>query len=379
MGLDCYHLAIVPLSTNTNTDWAIIAGDAFFNDNTYDGNRGTPATVGASNGDRKYDIYDIDTIVDLLDDAGLDYKVYSEDYPTSGECNLGSSYGNLTDLDIANFKPDYEEEEDDGDDIDPIDRAYKRKHNPFISFKTFTDSPERCASQQDFDDLNDDLASGNLPAFSFVVPNQAHDGHDTTIAYSGTWFAAFIANVTASPAMDQSRVLVHATYDEDETAKTYYYNHPFDNTGQPNPYYDQACEDKVNAADDDATYYPSNYCAPEGCKDLLECTLNENDNKVYSILLGSALDPQLVGATDDTHYTHYSVLATLQANWGLDTLGRNDETAAVFHITGDMSDSTTGSSPFSGATSSTGTIWRTAWFCMAGMALVSFSLEYILQ
>ena len=187
--------------------------------------------------------------------------------------------------------------------------------------------------------------------------------------------------LTASPAfLDPStRILVHATYDEDETAKAYFKNHEFDSAGNPNPYYDQACEDEYDAADDD-DLFPENYCAPEGCTDLLQCTLNENDNKVYSILLGSALNPQLAGTTDDTYYTHYSVLATLQANWGLGTLGRNDETAPPFRMT-PTSGATMSTVTDSGATSSNGNSALVAsWWVgiVPGIALVVLLVECII-
>jgi hypothetical protein len=212
----------------------------------------------------------------------------------------------------------------------PIDRLYKRKHNPFISFKTFVDNSTRCEAQRDFNDLLSDLATGDLPAFSFVVPNQADDDHDTTITYSGIWFAKFIQNVTNSPVYNTSRVLVHVTFDEDDTAYTYYDDAPVDNAGHVNPYYNATCYDILygkNGSD-----YPYNYCAPPGCTDLLDCTLDTNNNKVYSILLGNACPTTLIGTSDSNYYSHYSVLATLEDNWGLGTLGRGDTDAPIFAL-----------------------------------------------
>jgi len=251
----------------------MIAGDADFNGNTYRGGTLEPAYVDSDNGDGKFDIYEIDTIVDLLDAAGLDHGVYSEDYPTSGECFMGKSYGNLTDEDMLNLN---EDAEDDDEAYDGYNKAYRRRHNPFISFHTYASSAYRCQSQMDFEDLQEDLASGNLPAFSFVVPNQAHDGHETTLEYAGDWLAEFMDDLTASPVFDQHRVLVHITYDEDETKE------------------------------------------------------DINNNRVYSILLGSALDSGLVNKSDSHYYDHYSVLATLQQNWNLSSLGRKDATASAF-------------------------------------------------
>lgn len=51
------------------------------------------------------------------------------------------------------------------------------------------------------------------------------------------------------------------------------------------------------------------------------------DNRVYTLLLGKGIEP---GTVDSTPYTHYSILATLQKQWGLSTLGTNDENATPF-------------------------------------------------
>jgi acid phosphatase len=68
---------------------------------------------------------------------------------------------------------------------------------------------------------------------------------------------------------------------------------------------------------------------------LVMVTFDENhtygkQNRVVGILLGDAVPAQLVGTTDDTFYNHYSEIATVQANWGLHTLGRWDVGANVF-------------------------------------------------
>jgi acid phosphatase len=38
----------------------------------------------------------------------------------------------------------------------------------------------------------------------------------------------------------------------------------------------------------------------------------------------------VAGSTDNNHYNHYSLLATVEQNWGLPNLGRGDATATVF-------------------------------------------------
>ena len=70
-------------------------------------------------------------------------------------------------------------------------------------------------------------------------------------------------------------------------------------------------------------------------KTLILLTYDESEtyskpNKIVSLLLGGALPKSLKGTTDDTFYTHYSILSTLENNWSLPNLGRYDVGANVF-------------------------------------------------
>src|SRR5204862_2383146 len=42
------------------------------------------------------------------------------------------------------------------------------------------------------------------------------------------------------------------------------------------------------------------------------------------VLIGDAVNSSLAGTTDNTFYTHYSQISTIEANWGLPHLGRGD-------------------------------------------------------
>jgi len=63
-------------------------------------------------------------------------------------------------------------------------------------------------------------------------------------------------------------------------------------------------------------------------------------NRVDTLLLGTAVPKHLVGTQDTWFYTHYSEIATVEANWNLHTLGRYDVGANVFSFvaekTGDV-------------------------------------------
>ncbi len=236
----------------SSSDWALVGGDPYFVGYTTVAGTNTSVVVTPANGDNLADIHGPITMVDLLDAAGLDYKFYSENYPTSGECFFGVGYGNESNSFVSAG----------------INSLYRRKHNTIISFDTFYNSPARCSTQKDFNDLTRDLADGNLPAVSIIVPNQANDGHDTSVNFTANWLQPFLQNqFFASPAVSASRVLLHVTYDESE---------------------------------DDVS------------------------NTVYSTLLGNAVPASLIGKSDKNYYNHYSVLATVEANWGLGNLGRGD-------------------------------------------------------
>ena len=89
---------------------------------------------------------------------------------------------------------------------------------------------------------------------------------------------------------------------------------------------------------------------------LLLLTFDENhtytqQNRIVGILLGDAIPKELIGTTDGTYYNHYSEISTVQANWGLDLLGRWDVGANVYKFvaekTGDEIREWAGKIPFS--------------------------------
>lgn len=68
-----------------------------------------------------------------------------------------------------------------------------------------------------------------------------------------------------------------------------------------------------------------------------ENSTGKDQNRVDSILLGTAVPSQLVGTEDANFYTHYSEIATVEANFGLHTLGRYDVGANVFSLVAEKS------------------------------------------
>lgn len=72
-------------------------------------------------------------------------------------------------------------------------------------------------------------------------------------------------------------------------------------------------------------------------KTLILLTFDENEtytikNKVLAILLGDVIPANLRNTTDNTFYTHYSALSTVQNNWGLYHLGRGDVNTSYSNV-----------------------------------------------
>lgn len=120
----------------------------------------------------------------------------------------------------------------------------------------------------------------------FYSPNEINDGHNTTVRDASLFLSSFLPSLQTSPAFLSTNTLIFITFDET----------------------------------DDYTI---------------------RDNLVYTLLLGSndfVIPQSLKNTTDNTFYTHYSLLSTVESNWDLGNLGRNDaneKLANVFKVVAD--------------------------------------------
>ena len=107
------------------------------------------------------------TIANQLADIGKRWKTYQEDLPV-----VGAEYVNYSDGDYSNL-----------DKVSNVQALYAVKHNPFVYFENIQDSNNPDSSLKNtvgFKGLNGlyaDLRSGDVPDFSFIAPNQCHDMH----------------------------------------------------------------------------------------------------------------------------------------------------------------------------------------------------------
>jgi hypothetical protein len=70
---------------------------------------------------------------------------------------------------------------------------------------------------------------------------------------------------------------------------------------------------------------------------LILLTFDENEtytigNNVFSILLGGVIPQGMKNTTDPTFYTHYSTLSTVENNWDLGNLGRQDTNKTLANV-----------------------------------------------
>jgi acid phosphatase len=151
---------------------------------------------------------------------------------------------------------------------------YVRKHDPLILFQRIVQDPTSLTKIKNFTEFDVDYKNQELPQWAFITPNMTNDGHDSSIQVAGNWAYNWLTPLLNDTYFTQ-KTLVVLTFDENET------------------YADK--------------------------------------NKVFTLLLGD-IPEALQGTTDDTYYDHYTLLSSVQANWGLPNLGRGDCGANVFQI-----------------------------------------------
>lgn len=156
-----------------------------------------------------------------------------------------------------------------------VPHSYAAKHVPAVYFQSITTNPERCANIVPATEFQKDFEAGTLPQWWYYTPNLSNDGHDTTVQYQSDYLQAQWIPRFKDPKFTAGLAMV-MSYDEREE-----------------------------------------YGVP---------------NHIWSALIGDAIKPE-VGDNkheDDSMYTHYSLMSTVEDNWHLGSLGRNDTGAPVF-------------------------------------------------
>ncbi|MDE3104843.1 MAG: phosphoesterase [Acidobacteriota bacterium] len=120
------------------------------------------------------------SIADQLVAAGLSYKSYQENLPLSGADRVNTSDGFFSNLtDFTKLVP----AQTPALTYSSVVALYADKHNPFIYFRSTQegyDSRNTLANSMPWDGPNGlyaDLATGHVPTYSFIAPNQCDDQH----------------------------------------------------------------------------------------------------------------------------------------------------------------------------------------------------------
>jgi acid phosphatase len=126
-----------------------------------------------------------DNIVRHLLTAGKSWKAYAESLPSIGYT---------------------------GPDVYP----YAKRHNPLSFFSDVVNSQAEVSNLVPFTEFATDLASGQLPAFSFVAPNLLHDAHDGSLEQADTWLQQNIEPLISSATFQAGLLIV--VFDESYTS-----------------------------------------------------------------------------------------------------------------------------------------------------------------
>jgi hypothetical protein len=179
----------------------------------------------------------------------------------------------------------------------PTDQ-YAARHNPFVYFHSIIDRPTCQANDVDLSQLSGDLRSEvTTPNYAFITPDLCNDGHDTPCPDGGPggmkqangFLKGLIGQITASPAY-QDHGLIIVTFDEAKGGTS-----PADDGS--------ACCGEPTGP---------NTAAPGAL------TGGPGGGRVGAVMVSNCIHP---GTVSRDAYNHYSLLRSVEDNFGLPHLG----------------------------------------------------------
>ncbi|HEU4889423.1 MAG TPA: alkaline phosphatase family protein, partial [Thermoanaerobaculia bacterium] len=233
------------------------------------------------------------TVADRIHQKGLDWRAYMEsyypiDFPPQLDCVMESDGKTINQVETAKKTI-----------LDYI--PYYNAHNPFVRFQSIFGNREQWERIGTIYDFLRDCLNGTLPEYSWITPSVWSDGHWMQGSYAdpnhrapdlidqlAKWLRTFFSalNFPGPHSRLPRKTLVVVTFDEAEFDLDY---------------------QNVNN-------FGSDYDGP---------------NQIYTVLLGDTIRP---GRIDQEGYNHYSLLKTVEKNFGLDSLGKNDAEANWFRF-----------------------------------------------
>ncbi len=261
------------------------------------------ATSGQTWGSNSDDIaqapaFDHQNLVDQLEAAGVSWKAYMENLPAPGS--------------LVTSTPD---------------GLYVRKHNPFLMYPDVFNNPARAGNVVPLTQLSTDLATGNVPQFVWITPNICNDMHGGPSACpfpnspndanqqalykdGDTFLRTWVGAITHSKAWT-GHSAIFITWDEGGFSAS----PPFGPTDiNPGP---------------DSPILPATPVDPS--------TGNGGD-LAGGTTYGGGHVPMIVVArgvghrVDSTFADHYSLLQTIEQNFGLPLLGNAGDTVQVGNL-----------------------------------------------
>jgi hypothetical protein len=214
--------------------------------------------------------------------AGKDWRAYLQNFPISG-------------THFANWPGD-----------NNVAKLYAVKHNPFPYVAEVQNDPAQFAKQVPIDQLYSDLGSSRSPAFSYIVPDQCRDMHgignplapcggvfdtdDNDIKRGDDETGWLVNAITGSATWQHGRNAIFIVFDEGNGPLTCAYD--------PDAGIDTASGSLLPGAD---CYNPANF-----------------DDRVVSITITNY---GVRGVQDARFQSHYSLLKTVEAAFGLSYIG----------------------------------------------------------
>lgn len=221
-----------------------------------------------------------ETLVDLLEAQNLSWKCYVEDLPPDAEYKdkLAYDLSKSPDANLQNVPPDT--------------FPFARKHVPFLSFPSIVSNPRRLSRIVNASELETDLQRNvvghRLPHVSFYIPNLLNDGHNVTEDI----YRPVTNNIDMGPDtanLDNIEKFLRSFLGDDPLTKF-------------------PPETLIVITFDEAYPYPFDY-------------------GIYTLLLGDFLQ---AGTTHTEPVNHYTLLRSIEENFGLGSLKRHDAMARPY-------------------------------------------------
>jgi len=181
---------------------------------------------------------------------------------------------------------------------------YAKKHNPFLLFSDVTSSSTRLQNIKPIESLATDLASGNAPNYAFIVPDQCHDMHGvsppSSVSYGMPW-CGYPPNFTLNHALIQAGdSAVKGLVTEIMSSKAWTADSVIFLTWDENESSGQSAPNR-------------GYASSTGC---CGSPVGDGGGRVPAIFITNTP----AHTVSLRPYNHYSLLRTIEDNWGLGCL-----------------------------------------------------------